>query len=158
MQVREVEIFDCRSGPGESGWNPVIIRVNTDEGVSGLGEVALAYGVGSSAAVGMARTLAERFLIGADPFRIEHLWDRMYGGTFWGQGGQRARQRHTHRSARQSRCAGPTAPYFVVRTFTSSAERCSSHCSTVSEAGLSAVSPAGCSSPNRSIFPSPSGW
>ncbi len=43
--------------------------------------------MGSSAGVGMARDLAERFLLGADPFRIEQIWDRMYRKTFWAQGG-----------------------------------------------------------------------
>ncbi|MFW6189505.1 MAG: mandelate racemase/muconate lactonizing enzyme family protein [Planctomycetota bacterium] len=84
MQVRKVEIFDVRIS---AGWNPVVVRVHTDEGVSGVGEVALAYGAGSPAAVGMLRELAERFIIGADPFAVEKLWDAMYRGTFWGQGG-----------------------------------------------------------------------
>jgi galactonate dehydratase len=85
MRVTEVEIFDVRlSGSTD---NPVIVRVHTSESVSGLGEVALAYGVGSQAGLGMVRDLADRFLIGADPFRIQHLWDRMYRLTFWAQGG-----------------------------------------------------------------------
>jgi galactonate dehydratase len=83
MKITDVEIFDV----GLDGWNPVLVRINTDEGISGVGEVALAYGVGSSAGVGMARDLAERFLLGANPFQIEQLWDRMYRKTFWGQGG-----------------------------------------------------------------------
>src|SRR5690606_5820066 len=53
----------------------------------GVGEVGLAYGVGGSAGAGMVKNLAESFLIGADPFRIEYLWDLMYRRTFWGQGG-----------------------------------------------------------------------
>jgi galactonate dehydratase len=56
-------------------------------GISGVGEVALAYGVGNAAGVGMARNLAEKFLIGANPFQIEQIWDIMYRHTFWGQGG-----------------------------------------------------------------------
>jgi galactonate dehydratase len=87
MKVTEVEIFDVRLGGGVAGWNPVIIRVHTDEGVSGVGEVALAYGVGARAGLGMVRELAERFLLGSDPFRIEALWDQMFRQTFWAQGG-----------------------------------------------------------------------
>jgi galactonate dehydratase len=88
MKISEVEIFDVklRDSIGRKN-NPVILRVHTDEGISGLGEVALAYGVGASAGLGMVRELAERFLIGADPFRIEHLWEAMYRYTFWAQGG-----------------------------------------------------------------------
>ena len=83
MKITNVEIFDVTL----DGWNPVLIRINTDEGICGVGEVALAYGVGSSAGVGMVRDLAARFLLGADPFQIEQLWDRMYRKTFWAQGG-----------------------------------------------------------------------
>ena len=84
MIIREVEIFEVRIG---DGWNPVIVRVSTDEGISGIGEVALAYGIGAAAGAGMAKNLAERFLIGANPFEIEKLWNDMFRETFWGQGG-----------------------------------------------------------------------
>jgi len=88
MKIVEVEIFDVKLRPTDAtNWNPVIVRIKTDEGVDGVGEVALAYGVGSAAGFGMVRNLAEKFLIGADPFRIEQLWDTMYRKTFWGQGG-----------------------------------------------------------------------
>ena len=83
MRITDVEIFDVTVG----SWHPVILRINTDEGISGVGEVALAYGVGSSAGVGIAQDLAEHFLLGADPFQIEQIWDRMYRKTFWAQGG-----------------------------------------------------------------------
>jgi galactonate dehydratase len=84
VKVSSVQIYDCKIGPL---WNPVIVRVQTDEGISGVGEVALAYGVGHDAAVGMVRNLAERFLIGANPFQVDRIWELMYRRTFWGQGG-----------------------------------------------------------------------
>jgi galactonate dehydratase len=84
MRITEVEIYQCAISPT---WNPVLTRIHTDEGISGVGELALAYGVGSSAGVGMLKDLAERFLIGADPFRVDYLWDQMYRQTFWAQGG-----------------------------------------------------------------------
>jgi galactonate dehydratase len=90
MRITEVEIFDVKLPPDPprmSNLNPVIVRITTDEGISGVGEVALAYGVGSAAGAGMVRNLAERFLLGADPFRIEHLWNEMYHRTFWAKGG-----------------------------------------------------------------------
>lgn len=87
MKITEVEIFDVDLSTPTYHWNPVLIRIHTDEGISGVGEVGLAYGVGSSAGVGMVRDLARELLIGADPFRIDHIWDRMYRRTFWGQGG-----------------------------------------------------------------------
>ncbi len=83
MKITGVDIYNVQV----HDMNPVIVRVHTDEGVDGVGEVALAYGVGAQAGLNMARELAERFLIGADPSRIEYLWDRMYRDTFWAQGG-----------------------------------------------------------------------
>jgi len=35
----------------------------------------------------MLKDLAEGFLLGADPFRIEALWSEMYAHTFWAKGG-----------------------------------------------------------------------
>ena len=87
MKITEVEIYDLQIDGEHSNWHPVLIRIRTDEGISGAGEVALAYGVGGSAGAGMVKNMAESLLIGADPFRIEQIWDRMFRKTFWGQGG-----------------------------------------------------------------------
>ena len=86
MKISRVDIYDL-SFEEAPNWHPVLIRLVTDEGLTGLGEVGLAYGTGHSAAVGMVRNLAEGFLIGADPFQSEKLWDEMFRQTFWGQGG-----------------------------------------------------------------------
>jgi len=87
LKITEVEIFEVKVTTQDTTWHPVIVRIHTNEGISGVGEVALAYGVGSTAGVGMVRNLAEQFLLGADPFQIEYLWDRIYRKTWWGQGG-----------------------------------------------------------------------
>ncbi|MGQ9630191.1 MAG: hypothetical protein ACUVXI_07720 [bacterium] len=42
MKIVEVEIFDVKMGSGGGAWNPVIVRIKTDEGTDGAGEVALA--------------------------------------------------------------------------------------------------------------------
>ena len=86
MKITNVEIFDLETEEAPA-WHPIIIRVNTDEGISGLGEVGLAYGIGHSAGAGMAKNLAEAFLIGADPFKIEMIWEQMFQSSFWAQGG-----------------------------------------------------------------------
>lgn len=86
MQVTRVEIFDINV-PDRANWHPVLVRVHTNEGLTGVGEVGLAYGTGHTAGAGMAKNLAEQFVIGADPFRTEHLWDRMFRESFWGLGG-----------------------------------------------------------------------
>ena len=86
MKVVKVEIFDIHMESAPA-WHPIILRATTDEGLTGLGEVGLAYGVGHSAGVGMARNLVESFVLGADPFRSERLWDTMFRDSFWGRGG-----------------------------------------------------------------------
>ncbi len=86
MKVTSVEIWDT-SSPMQATWHPVIIRVNTDEGISGLGEVGLAYGTGHSGGAGYVKNLAESFVLGADPLRLEWLWETMFRNTFWAQGG-----------------------------------------------------------------------
>jgi len=47
----------------------------------------MAYGTGHSGAAGYVKNLAESFLIGADPMKAERLWEAMFRGTFWAQGG-----------------------------------------------------------------------
>jgi mandelate racemase len=60
--------------------------VDTDEGLYGLGEAGMAYGVGGSAAAGMIKDLAG-LLLGRDPFDTEAIWEKFFKKTFWGQGG-----------------------------------------------------------------------
>lgn len=86
MKVTSVEIFDLEMKEAHD-WHPVLIRANTDEGVSGVGEVGLAYGTGHSAGAAMVKNLAEAFVIGSDPFKIEKLWEKMFQSSFWAQGG-----------------------------------------------------------------------
>lgn len=86
MKVTSVEIWDTQNELLPL-WHPVIIRVHTDEGITGLGEVGLAYGTGHSGGAGYVKNLAEDFLIGADPMKTEKMWETMFRDTFWAQGG-----------------------------------------------------------------------
>jgi galactonate dehydratase len=83
MRITGVRIFIVTIG----GRHPVLVEVQTDAGLTGVGEAGLAYGTGATAAAGMIKDLAEGFLLGADPFRIEALWSEMYAHTFWAKGG-----------------------------------------------------------------------
>lgn len=86
MKIKSVEIWNtnCSDRPA---WHPVLVRVNTDEGISGVGEVGVAYGVGHSAAAGYVKDVAEEFLLGRDPMQTEKLWADLFRESFWGQGG-----------------------------------------------------------------------
>ena len=69
------------------GRRPVVAQIITDAGLTGLGDAAIAYGAGATAAAGMIKDLAEQFVLGQDPFRIEAIWSEMYDHTFWAKGG-----------------------------------------------------------------------
>ena len=86
MKITEIEIFDIHC-PKRPPWNPVFVRIHTDEGISGVGEAGLAYDWGHSAAAAMIKEIAEAVLIGFDPFSTEKLWSRMLRESFWGLGG-----------------------------------------------------------------------
>ena len=86
MKITNVEIWDI-TNETDPKWHPVIIRINTDEGISGIGEVGLAYGSGHSGGAGYVKNLAEDFLIGVDPMKIEAIWSNMFQDTFWAKGG-----------------------------------------------------------------------
>jgi len=89
MKIVSVDVMQVPSGNAGSSrgaWSPVLVRVNTDEGISGWGEVGLAYGKGWRAGLGMAQDFAE-VIIGQDPMNIEKIWETIFRKTFWGMGG-----------------------------------------------------------------------
>jgi galactonate dehydratase len=65
MKVVAVKFYVVRIG----GRHPVLAQVVTDQGLSGIGEAAVAYGTGAS----MIKELAEGWVLGKDPSRIEAL-------------------------------------------------------------------------------------
>jgi len=83
MKITSVDIFELK--PNVMG-SVVCVRVNTDEGISGFGEVGLSYGKAHFAGVGIARDFAE-LIIGMDPMNIEAVWEHIFRTTFWGMGG-----------------------------------------------------------------------
>ncbi|MBB4368298.1 galactonate dehydratase [Bradyrhizobium sp. cir1] len=83
MRITGFNIFKA----GIDGRTPVISEALTDEGISGLGEAALAYGSGATAVCELIAEFAARFVIGRDPFQIEAIWSDLYDHTFWAKGG-----------------------------------------------------------------------
>jgi L-alanine-DL-glutamate epimerase-like enolase superfamily enzyme len=88
MKITSVDIIDVANdfASATSKWRPIVVRINTDEGISGFGEVGMAYGVGASGGFGMAKDLAN-IIIGMNPMNNEEIWNKMQKKTFWGQGG-----------------------------------------------------------------------
>lgn len=84
MKISSVDIMELKAP--DPFWRPIIVRINTNEGIYGYGEVALAYGNAASGGFGQAKDFA-KLIIGMDPMKIEAVWERLYKDTFWGQGG-----------------------------------------------------------------------
>ncbi len=83
MKITSVDVFELK--PNVMG-AVVCVRINTDEGICGFGEVGLSYGKAHYAGVGIARDFAQ-LIIGMDPMNIEAIWEYIFRTTFWGMGG-----------------------------------------------------------------------
>ena len=82
MKVLKVNVYVVETG----SYRPVITEVITDEGISGIGEAAVGFGVGANASAAMIADFAKAFVIGKDPARIMSIWNDFYYDTFWGKG------------------------------------------------------------------------
>jgi galactonate dehydratase len=89
MKVTRIEVLqaDLSGRDSMASWNVVLARVHTDEGVSGLGEAGMAYGTGAPAVGPMILTLGERFVLGADPFHTDTIWENLLRRSVWAEGG-----------------------------------------------------------------------
>ena len=74
MKIIDIQTYGVNLGGG----NHVFVKVISDEHIYGIGE---AYRVGPDAAVIAVIDDFKSWLIGEDPFRIEHLWRIMYNGS-----------------------------------------------------------------------------
>ena len=73
MKITNLETFHVKPR-----W--MFLKISTDEGICGWGEPVLE---GRAKTVEMAINELRPVLIGADPMRIEHLWQTMYCTTFY---------------------------------------------------------------------------
>ena len=87
MKVPSPDVSFNGNGSGsKEEWSPVVVRVNTDEGISGFGEAGLAYGKGWRAGYGMIQDFAH-MIIGEDPMKIEAIWNKLQRKTYRGIAG-----------------------------------------------------------------------
>jgi galactonate dehydratase len=80
VKITAVKGFPVRAGFRNS-W---IVKVETDAGIHGLGEGGIS---GRELAMQGMLEHFERFLVGMDPRRIEHIWQTMYRGAYF-EGGR----------------------------------------------------------------------
>ena len=79
MRIQELETFVVGNPPPHFGGRYfVFVRLTTDDGITGLGEVYTDT-FGPETVVRMVEDVFGRHFEGADPFRIEALWRRVYG-------------------------------------------------------------------------------
>ncbi len=76
MQIKNIKVIV--TSPGR---NYVTVKIETDEGIYGLGDATL-----NGRELSVAKTLEEYLaplLIGKDPDNIEHIWQYLYKGAYW---------------------------------------------------------------------------
>jgi galactonate dehydratase len=90
MEITEIDtqLVRARGATGEressvNHWHFCIVRVQTDEGITGVGE---ATAPGMERATEMAVHDLGRHVVGRDPRNVEGHWDRMYNGYAWNWG------------------------------------------------------------------------
>ncbi|WP_195283236.1 mandelate racemase/muconate lactonizing enzyme family protein [Harryflintia acetispora] len=78
MKITSVDVFLLRPAVSHSTYpsKPVMCRINTDEGISGLGEAGIFTGIGEHAVFGMLQDMAP-LVIGRDPMDNEVLWEEI---------------------------------------------------------------------------------
>ena len=75
MKITRMEIL-----PADVGKLYIFVKLHTDEGICGVGEPSC---VGKEhAVIGALRDL-EHFIVDANPFEIERLWNNMYRTVIW---------------------------------------------------------------------------
>jgi galactonate dehydratase len=71
-----------------TGWRkPVMVEIEVDEGITGIGEAGIAYGYGGTAVAELIEEIGRRAVIGRDAGRIEEIWNYVYDHAFWSKNG-----------------------------------------------------------------------
>ena len=76
MKVSKIKTFFV----ADSGRTYFVVKVETDEGIYGLGEVGIRWW---GAAIEKAIEHLSQIVVGQDPFSTERLWQHMYRGSFF---------------------------------------------------------------------------
>ncbi|MDA0349709.1 MAG: galactonate dehydratase, partial [Verrucomicrobia bacterium] len=66
--------------PRDGGWNWIFLKITTDSGLYGWGEASLQE---KDAGVMAEIESFKKFLIGQDPFQIEHIWTSLHRRVTW---------------------------------------------------------------------------
>ncbi len=83
MKIKEVNVYIIETG----SFRPIVVELVTDEGITGIGEASIGFGLGCTSTATMISELASEFVIGKSPDNISDIWNDFYYHTFWGKGG-----------------------------------------------------------------------
>ncbi len=79
MKIVDIKTFVVGNPPPRFGGRYFIfVKLTTDSGITGVGEIYTAT-YSPHLVAKMAEEVAQRHVIGADPFHIEHMWRNVYG-------------------------------------------------------------------------------
>ena len=82
MRIAECETFVVANPPPHHGGRYfVFVKLVTDDGIAGYGEVYAAT-FSPDVVAAMIDDAAERWFVGSDPFRIESMWRNAYGSGY----------------------------------------------------------------------------
>ena len=84
MKIADYKTFVVETPPPHFGgpyW--IFIKLTTDDGIVGFGE-AYSLPFGPQVVVHMLADVCERYVVGADPFKIERLWRLVYTSSYTG--------------------------------------------------------------------------
>ena len=82
MKITDVKTFVVGNPPPHFGGKYFIfLKLTTDSGITGVGEVYTAT-FGPHVVAKMIEDVCERHVIGTDPFKIEKLWRNVYGAGY----------------------------------------------------------------------------
>ena len=83
MKITSVDIIKLNALPS-AGQTPVIVRINTDEGIYGYGEAGVSIMNYSLGCIELLRSFS-RFLIGKNPLSNDVIYTDLVN-TFWAKG------------------------------------------------------------------------
>ena len=78
MKITSIDVIRLTNGHGPvkgNPWFPTVVRVNTDEGIGGIGEIGLAYSSAKEGGFGVCRDYAD-LIIGMDNRNIDDLKEK----------------------------------------------------------------------------------
>ncbi|MDJ0034723.1 mandelate racemase/muconate lactonizing enzyme family protein [Pantoea allii] len=86
MKITGLNVYDVDLRARQPGHNLIIVEIETDEGISGIGEVAMSYGVGAKSVIPVLESLTKTYLTGRSPFDSELIFQQCFDKSYWARG------------------------------------------------------------------------